>query len=78
MSDRNVGFRGGDGTGGDAEGGIPGGDRDGDEPPRVLAVAGRFGIYLAVASLAAAVFGVVALYVGFQPYGNVALTSSRA
>lgn len=48
------------------------------DPPEIIEAVGQFGIYLGVASLGLTAFGVPAMYVGFQPYGNVAVTLAVA
>ena len=45
-----------------------------DEPPFIVRVIGQIGVYLAMGSLGLAVFGVAGIYIGFQPWGNVATT----
>jgi hypothetical protein len=49
-------------------------DREDDTPPRILEVIGQVGVYIATASLVSTAFGIVAIALGIQPYGNIATT----
>ena len=49
-----------------------------DGPPWLLEAIGQIGIYIGIVSVGLTVFGIPAMYVGLQPYGNVAITLAIA